>query len=98
MYKLTRLAMLLSFLLLCWPSYGQAQAYYGNDCEFVRLAWMTGNPGCDSGDKFVLKRRPLVRKQFMILNNEPVLVFVKNKKKFPQCTKYTDVTSKVRFL
>ena len=91
--------MLFSILLFCWLGFGQAQvAYYGNDCEFVRLAWMTGNPGCDSGDKFVLKRRPPVRKQFMILNNEPVLVFVENKKKFPQCTKYTDVTSKVRFL
>ena len=73
-------------------------AYFGKDCEFVRLDKMKANPGCKNGDKFVLKRRPPVRKQLMILDNEPVLVFLKNGKEIPQCSPKIDVTSKVRIL
>ena len=99
LHKLARFEMLLSLLLPCRLGSGQVKGpYYGNDCEFIRLARIHTNPGCDLGDEFILKRRPPIRKQFMILNNETVLVFVKNGKKFPQCTEYTDVTSKVRNL
>ena len=88
--------MLLSIFLLCslvWS--GSGIFYTGNDCEYVRLAWIHANPGCDNGEKFVLKTRRGVRKQFLILNNEAVLVFVQARKKFPQCSRKTDVTSKV---
>ena len=90
--------MSVSILLLCWLGSGQAKvvAYFGNDCEFVRLTLVRLNPGCDNLHKFVLKRRPPVKKQFLIINNEAVLLFIKNGKKFHQCTKFTDVTSKVR--
>ena len=71
-------------------------AHFGKDCEFVRLARVKANSGCENGAKFVLRRNLFVRKQFLILDNEAVLVFVKIRKKFPQCTKYIDVTSKVR--
>ena len=71
-------------------------AYFGKDCEFVRLDKMKANPGCKNGDKFVLKRRPPVRKQFIILEDEPVLVFLKNGKEIPRCTPKIDVTNKVR--
>ena len=74
--------------------------YFGNNCDFVRLALIPANPGCDNGDKFVLKRRPPVKKQFLILENEAVLYFVKKDNEFPdpQCGNYNDVTSKVRLL
>ena len=48
-----------------------------------------------SGNKFVIKQETGVRKQFLILNGEPILGFVANGKKFANCTSYTDVTASV---
>ena len=48
-----------------------------------------------SGNKFVIKQETGVRKQFLILNGEPILGFVVNGKKFANCSSYTDVTASV---
>ena len=48
-----------------------------------------------SGNKFVIKQETGVRKQFLILNGEPILGFVDNGKKFANCSSYTDVTASV---
>lgn len=74
----------------------QDVAYHGKHCEYVRLSWLHANSGCDNGDKFVLKTMKGIRKQFLIMNNEVILAFLTNGIKFPQCRKYTDVTSKVK--
>ena len=49
----------------------------------------------NSGNKFVIKQVSGVRKQFLILNGEVVLGFVKKGKKFAACTSYTEVTTSV---
>ena len=55
-----------------------------------------------SGNKFVIKRVDGVRKQFLILNGEAILGFVKRGKKFTNCSSYTEITGsvdcKVRYL
>ena len=43
----------------------------------------------------MIKRVDGVRKQFLILNSEPILAFVKRGKKFTACTSYTEVTANV---
>ena len=48
-----------------------------------------------SGNKFVIKQETGVRKQFLILNSEIILVFVTNGEKFVNCTSYTEVTESV---
>ena len=48
-----------------------------------------------SGNKFVIKQVRGVRKQFLILNGEAILGFVRNGKKFSDCDSYTKVTTKV---
>ena len=47
------------------------------------------------GNKFVIKQVKGVRKQFLILNGEPILAFVTKGKKFTECTSYTEVTAQV---
>ena len=48
-----------------------------------------------SGNKFVIKQANDVRKQFLILNGQAILAFVRNGKKFADCDSYTEVTSMV---
>ena len=48
-----------------------------------------------SGNKFVIKEVKGVRKQFLILNGEAILGFVRKGKKFADCDSYTKVNSKV---
>ena len=48
-----------------------------------------------SGNKFVIKQVWGVRKQFLILNGEAILGFVRNGKKFADCDSYTEVTTSV---
>merc|ERR1712243_475165 len=75
------------------------RALTGTDCQYVRLYTILTNTGCISGTKFVLKpsRAPgsEVRRQFVILNNEVILAFVKKGKKITECDSYTDVTSQI---
>ena len=47
------------------------------------------------GNKFVIKQVNNVRKQFLILNGQAILGFVRNGKKFADCDSYTEVTSMV---
>ena len=47
------------------------------------------------GDKFVIKQVKGVRKQFLILNGQAILGFVKKGKKFTECSSYTEVTPNV---
>ena len=47
------------------------------------------------GNKFVIKQVKGVRKQFLIINGEPILAFVTKGKKFTECTSYTEVTAQV---
>ena len=48
-----------------------------------------------SGNKFVIKQVRGVRKQFLILNGQAILGFVRKGKKFADCSLYTEVTSNV---
>ena len=48
-----------------------------------------------AGTKFVIKQEKGTRKQFLILNGEAVLAFVKNGEKFADCDSYTEVTTQV---
>ena len=48
-----------------------------------------------SGDKFVITQVRGVRKQFLMLNGEAILGFVRNGKKFADCDSYTEITTKV---
>ena len=67
----------------------------GEDCQYIKIAGIVSNSGCDSGDKFVIKQVSGVRKQFLIMNNEPILAFVNKGKKFTACDSYTEITSSV---
>ena len=82
----------------------------GNDCEYIKICDVTNNTGCSDGEhehysyyiyfffqgnKFVIKQKTGVRKQFLILNGSPVLGFVTKKKKFTSCSSYTEVTANV---
>jgi hypothetical protein len=78
----------------------------GDDCDYIMwvlshliipppsLTDIPANPGCTDGTKFVLKGRPMIRKQFLLLDNSS-LAFVAFKKKFPECTSFADITSSV---
>ena len=68
---------------------------HGEDCQYIKIAGIVSNSGCDSGDKFVIKQVSGVRKQFLIMNNEPILAFVNKGKKFTACDSYTEITSSV---
>ena len=67
----------------------------GEDCQYIKISGIVSNSGCDSGDKFVIKQVTGVRKQFLIMNNEPILAFVNKGKKFTACDSYTEITSSV---
>jgi len=69
----------------------------GEDCNFIRIASIvTEASGCSDGDKFVIKTvNKTVRKQFVIMLGEPLLVFVTKGKKFLNCTEFKDITSTV---
>ena len=71
------------------------RVFKGGDCEYIKISGITANSGCDSGNKFVIKQQSGVRKQFLILDGEPILAFINRGKKFTQCTSYTEVTSSV---
>ena len=47
------------------------------------------------GTKFVISQEAGVRKQFLVLNGEAVLGFIKKGDKFAECPSYTEVTSKL---
>ena len=49
-----------------------------------------------AGTKFVIKQERGTRKQFLILNGEAVLAFVKNGNKFSDCDSYTEVTTNIQ--
>ena len=49
-----------------------------------------------AGSKFVIKQERGTRKQFLILNGEAVLAFVKNGEKFADCDAYTEVTTNIQ--
>ena len=71
------------------------RVFQGGDCEYIKISGITANSGCDSGNKFVIKQKTGVRKQFLILDGEPILAFINRGKKFTQCTSYTEVTTSV---
>ena len=71
------------------------RVFKGGDCEYIKISGITANSGCASGNKFVIKQQTGVRKQFIILDNEPILAFINRGKKFTQCTSYTEVTTSV---
>lgn len=67
----------------------------GKDCEYIKLNSITANDGCNDGNKFVIQQEQGVRKQFLILNGQAILGFVRKGKKFADCSSYTEVTSDV---
>lgn len=67
----------------------------GNNCEYIKLCSVTANDGCTDGNKFVINQVKGVRKQFLILNGQAILGFVRNGKKFADCESYTEVTTNV---
>ena len=67
--------------------------FEGGDCEYIKISGITANPRCSSGNKFVIKQKNWVRKQFLILGGEPILAFINKGKKFTQCISYSEVTS-----
>ena len=67
----------------------------GQDCEYIKIASITSNSGCSSGFKFVIKQVTGVRKQFLIMNNQPIIAFVNRGKKFTACESYTEITANV---
>ena len=71
------------------------RVFKGGDCEYIRISGITANTGCGSGNKFVIQQKTGVRKQFLILDNEPILAFINRGKKFTQCSSYTEVTTSV---
>lgn len=50
-----------------------------------------------SGSKFVIKRNDEenTRKQFLILEGEVIMAFVKKEVRFSECTSYKDITEDV---
>ena len=82
----------------------------GDDCQYIKLNSLTNNTDCQSGGarghsslssshsgvKFVIKQQSGVRKQFLIVGNEVLMVFVKKKKKFTQCESFSDISSSVK--
>ena len=49
------------------------------------------------GTKFVVKQKRGMRKQFLVVDDEPLLVFVEKKgKKFTDCQSYEDITASVK--
>ena len=48
-----------------------------------------------SGNKFVIKQVRGVRKQFIMLNGQAILGFVRNGKKFADCDSFTEVATKL---
>ena len=71
------------------------RVFQGGDCEYIKISAITANSGCESGNKFVIKQKTGVRKQFLILDGEPILAFINRGKKFTQCSSYTEVTTSV---
>merc|ERR1711953_1616511 len=65
----------------------------GSDCQYINLVNIKDNHGCTSGSKFVVKPMKHMRKQYLILNGQILLVFAKKSKKFTECQSYQDITS-----
>merc|ERR1712226_301988 len=76
---------------------GRGIVVKGNDCEYITLKDITGNSGCSSGQKFVLKGSSGVRRQFLIVSDNVILAFITKKKKFTECTAFTDITTSVTY-
>eukprot|EP00090_Calanus_glacialis_P003469 TRINITY_DN12566_c0_g1_i1.p1 TRINITY_DN12566_c0_g1~~TRINITY_DN12566_c0_g1_i1.p1 ORF type:complete len:284 (-),score=70.72 TRINITY_DN12566_c0_g1_i1:64-915(-) len=68
----------------------------GKDCEYIKLCDVIKNGGCEDGNKFVIRKMKGTRKQFLILNGNPVLGFVQKKKKFTSCKSYTQITANLK--
>ena len=84
----------------------------GKDCEYIKLCDVIKNNGCEDGkvallfndfanktilgNKFVIRKMKGTRKQFLILNGNPVLGFVQKKKKFTSCKSYTQITANLK--
>ena len=54
----------------------KGRVFKGGDCEYIMISGITANTGCDSGNKFVIKQQTGVRKQFLVLNGEPIMAFI----------------------
>jgi len=67
----------------------------GNSCEYIKISSIKNIPACTDGTKFVIKQAKNTRKQFLMLEGEPIIAFVLNGKKFTDCESYTEVTSSV---
>jgi len=67
----------------------------GNNCDYIAICDIATNSQCSDGNKFVIKRANETRKQFLILDNKPVLGFISKGKKFTDCTEYTEITNDV---
>ena len=84
----------------------------GKGCEYIKLCDVIKNSGCEDGkgslffnmfenitilgNKFVIRKMKGTRKQFLILNGNPVLGFVQKKKKFASCKSYTQITANLK--
>ena len=60
-----------------------------------RLLNVINKSDCSTGDKFVIKGSEGVRKQFLIINDVPILGFVNKGEKFHDCNNFNDITENV---
>jgi len=67
----------------------------GKSCEYINITAIKNNPSCKHGTKYVIKQAPKTRKQFLMMNGDPIIAFIEKGLKFSQCTQYTDITSGV---
>jgi len=67
----------------------------GGNCEYISVCDIVSNSQCSDGQKFVIRKANGTRKQFLIIQDQLVLGFIRKGKKFSSCVGYTDITEDV---
>ncbi|XP_023330303.1 uncharacterized protein LOC111702753 [Eurytemora carolleeae] len=68
----------------------------GNGCDYVVLSELpTRAKGCVNGAKFVIRPGSNSRRQYVIMNGKPLLLWVTRGTKFTDCTAFTDRTASI---
>lgn len=75
---------------------GTAQVRIDEGCEYVVLSDLTfKGTGCVNGAKFVIKKGTNSRRQYVIMNDKILLLWVKIGSKFKDCPAFTDRTATI---
>ena len=68
----------------------------GSGCDYVVLSdLLRKGTGCVNGAKFVITPGKIARRQYVIINDKPLLLWVKKGTKFTDCTAFTDKTASI---